>query len=98
MKSENKNETGSFPSKWDGLFKKAGILAEAFEVGRSQRSRSTMLGNFLAKNVDRPVPIWFEGRAGTARLRVVDARSGQRRYHFEVTWDAEPPSLVGQDS
>jgi hypothetical protein len=47
------------------------------------------MGNFLARNLEREVPIEVEGRAGTARLNAAAARGRQRRYYFEVRWDGE---------
>jgi hypothetical protein len=84
-------------SEWVALFRKAGVQLDALESAKSHHARATLLGNFLAMNLGREVPIEVDGRMGTACLRSVDAGKRQRRYFFEVRWDGEPPADPGLD-
>jgi hypothetical protein len=86
------DEVGLLPGHWEDLFRKAGVQVEVLDAARSHRARATLLGNFLARNRDRVVPIEVDGRPGTARLCASDAGKRQRRYFFVVTFEDEEPS------
>src|SRR5689334_10814994 len=88
---EKKTPPGLIPSEWEDLFRKAGIQVDALDAAKSHRARATLLGNFLAQNLDREVPIEVDGRPGMARLRVADAGKRQRRYYFEIRWETGTP-------
>jgi hypothetical protein len=70
---------------WEPLCRSAGVLADGLDASRSPRSRSTTIGQYFVRNVNRPVTIDREGRTGTARLIDIEAR--QRRYAFAIRWD-----------
>ncbi len=74
-------------AKWEILFKKAGIEREKLEATKSERARTTIIGNFLSQNVGREVPIEINGQIGKATLRVVVGSAKQKRYFFEILWD-----------
>ena len=74
-------------SKWESLFKKAGIETERLDAAKSEKARTTILGNFLAQNVGREVPIEHKGITGKATLRMEVGRGKQKQYWFEVRWD-----------
>ena len=94
-----KSTRGLSPSEWEPLFRAAGILVPDPSIATSQRARDTVLGSFLAKNLNREVPVEVDGMQGRARLRVADAGQRRRRYFFEITLDdsAEPPPQPESD-
>jgi hypothetical protein len=94
MSDRNKTSAiGLTPGEWEDLFRRAGVQTDALDGNKSHRSRATLLGNFLARNLDREIAIEVDGRTGTARLRAADAGKRQRRYYFEVTWDGTGPAV-----
>ena len=80
---------GLLPSEWEAIFRRAKVRVESLEEAKSLRARATHIGNYLAQNLDREVPIQVNGRTGKARLRFLEAGRKQRRYFFEVEWDDE---------
>jgi hypothetical protein len=70
---------------WEPIFRAAGVLAEALDPSKPARSRSTRIGGFLARHLNRPRPMEHGGRHGTARLLALEGR--QRRYAFAIRWD-----------
>ena len=72
---------------WEALFKKAGVETDRLDAAKSEKARTTILGNFLAQNVGREVPIEVKGRTGKATLRMNVGRGRQKHYHFEIRWD-----------
>jgi hypothetical protein len=84
MKSKH---SGAPASKWESLFKGAGIETERLDAAKSEKARTTILGNFLAQNVGREVPIEVKGRTGMATLRMNVGRGKRKQYWFEVRWD-----------
>jgi hypothetical protein len=80
-------QIGSPASKWEALFKKVGVETDRLDAARSEKARMTILGNFLAQNVGREVPIEVKGRTGKATLRMNVGRGRQKHYHFEIVWD-----------
>jgi hypothetical protein len=89
-------ELGMTAGKLEDLFKHAGIPADELDHAKSSRAKSTRIGAFLNRHLDREVPIELEGRTGTAILRRREARSNQKRYYFEVQWDSEDASPAEQ--
>lgn len=85
---------GLLPGEWESLFRTAKILIETLDGARSQRARSTIVGNFLGRHIDRAVPLWMGERSGTATLRCVSAGSRQRRFWFDVAWSTEPHASI----
>lgn len=85
-------------SKWESLFKKVGIEGERLEAAKSERAKTTIIGNFLAQNVDRQVPIEVNGRAGKVTLRMKLGRAKKKHYYFEVTWDGATNTASTQDT
>jgi hypothetical protein len=91
---KQESDKGMLPSQWERLFRMANVEVEALDKAKSHRSRATLLGNFLARNLDRMVPIEVDGRPGKARLLAEDAGQRQKRYYFEICWDGDgPPGL-----
>jgi hypothetical protein len=74
---------GCHAGNWEPLFRRANVLTDELVSG-SARAKATRIGRFLGQHRDREVPIEQSGLAGTARLRLVEARSRQRRYYFEI--------------
>jgi hypothetical protein len=83
-----KNHKGGLPARdWEPLFRKVGVERDRLDVAKSERGKTTILGNFLAQNVDREVPIAVNGRTGKATLRMKKGRSNTKQYYFEIVWD-----------
>jgi hypothetical protein len=86
-----KPESGMFPGRWEGLFRRANIQVEGLDSAKSSRARATLLGKFLAQHLDREVAIEVAGWPGKARLLAAAAGKKQRVYHFEITWEGGRP-------
>ena len=84
------------PAEWEEYFRKADLLCERLNSAKSERGKSTILGNFLGKLVGRQVPIEVGGRSGKAALRVERGRARRNLYYFEVSWDDVKPQVDGQ--
>ncbi len=85
---QNKHKQEGLPAgKWEPLFKKAGVEKERLEAAKSEKARTTILGNFLAQNVGREVPVEVNGQTGKATLHMIIGRAKQKQYLFEVVWD-----------
>jgi len=89
-------ELGMTAGTMEDLFTRAGILVDELTHAKSSRAKSTRIGAFLNRHLDREVPIEHEGRTAKAILRRREARSNQKRYYFEVRWDSEDESLAEQ--
>src|SRR5437763_3254763 len=76
------------PKDWEKFFREANVRAEALAECKSERSKSVKMGQFLSPHVGREVPIQVKGLTGRAVLRVEKGRSKEKRYFFEVHWDA----------
>jgi hypothetical protein len=101
--SRKKVQKGKPAAEWGRYFRQAGVLADKLENTKSARAKNTVLGNFLAQNVGREVPIEVRGRTGTARLCCKHGRANQKRYYLQVTWDKparrkKAPKLRGSAS
>ncbi len=83
-------------AEWLSSFRSAKVEIERLDAAKSARSRATIIGNFLARMLDREVPIEVDGRAGKATLRKSTGRARAKLYFFEVAFDDggsdEPPS------
>ncbi|HEX3599858.1 MAG TPA: hypothetical protein VHU84_06920 [Lacipirellulaceae bacterium] len=60
---------------------------ERLDAAKGEQGRATVIGNFLARMVNREVRIQVDGRTGKATLRSVPGRSRKVRYYFETFWD-----------
>jgi hypothetical protein len=89
---KQRTDAGLLPGQWEDLFRKADVQVEALDAAKSRQARATLLGNFLVRNLDREVPIEVKGRQGKARLRAVAVGRRQKRYFFEVRWEADGPA------
>ncbi|VTU00921.1 unnamed protein product [Gemmataceae bacterium] len=87
--AENEN-TKLTAEGWLRFFLRSNLLNKELTEAKSAKAKSILIGKFLGRNVDRTVPIQVGGRSGLATLRVEPRRSNQKRYFFEVRWDAEP--------
>jgi hypothetical protein len=76
---------------WLNIFRGAKVEAERLDAAKSAQGRATILGNFLARMVDREVPIEVDGRTGKATLRTAPGRGGKKLYWFDVAFDGDWP-------
>jgi hypothetical protein len=83
----NNLEPGMTAGKWEPIFRKAGVMTSDLDAAKSQKSKDTKLGSFLAQHAGREVRVVVAGRSGTARLCVKPGRSRQKLYYFQVRWD-----------
>jgi hypothetical protein len=82
-------------SEWEDYFKKAGVLIEKLDAAKSQKSKSTIIGSFLTRNVDRVVTIEHAGRQMQAKLRAFGERANGKTYAFEVALGENCDDPVG---
>ena len=88
MNNYNNAKSQWLPSaEWEALFRRAGIEADKLDVTKSSRSKSTIIGKWLSRNVDRESLIKVGDRTGHAILRVRLGRSRKKEYTFEICWD-----------
>jgi hypothetical protein len=87
---------GRPPRDWLGLFIPADVFQDRL-AQLNEKGRQTLAGQFLARKVDRPVPVTTEQGGGMATLRKSPCRSNQKRYHFEVVLqpDGAAPAPAG---
>ena len=78
-------------SRWEPYFRRAQVELHNLDSTKSSRAKSTAIGNFLARNVERTVLIAANDRTGRAKLCVRDGRARQRLYYVEVEWDGSSP-------
>jgi hypothetical protein len=83
------------PHQWEKYFRAAHVRVEELEACKSSRAKAIKIGQLLAPNVGREIPIEVDGRAGKAVLRVQEGRSKERRYFFEVFWDSPEAGETG---
>ena len=74
-------------AEWAKIFEMAKVETDRLTAARSAHSRSTIMGNFLARFIGREVRIEVNGRTGTATLKLAPGRANQKRYYFEISWD-----------
>jgi hypothetical protein len=91
MTSQQPKAPGLPAGQLEQVFRKANVLVAELDNAASQRSKATLLGNFLKKNLDREVPIEVRGCLGKGTLRMNAERSKQKLYYFEVRWDGPHP-------
>jgi hypothetical protein len=91
MSERNKKPagTGLPASEWLNIFRAAKVEVERLDAAKGEQGRATVIGNFLARMVNREVRIQVDGRTGKATLRSVPGRSRQVRYYFEIAWDED---------
>jgi hypothetical protein len=76
-------DAGRVPADWAPLFDQARLLPEKLQ-GTNERSRATVVGQFLGSKLDRPVIIESESQTLELTLRKRDGRSRKKYYYFEV--------------
>jgi hypothetical protein len=81
---------GAHLSEWETCFRTARVVGERLEAAKSQRGKTTLMGNFLSPMIDRTVPVVGNGRTGMATLAREEVRSRLRLYYFRVEWDLQP--------
>jgi hypothetical protein len=94
--SNNRSEKvalGIPAGEWQKIFRDAGVEKERLDAAQSDKGRATIIGNFLGRQINRPVDIEVNGRGGKATLRSAPGRSGKTLYYFEIDWDEEQPAL-----
>lgn len=74
---------------WEPYFRKANVRVEDLDASKSSRSKTIKIGQFLSPNVGREVPIQVGDRSGKAVLRVEEGHAKEKRYFFEIMWDAD---------
>jgi hypothetical protein len=79
---------GRKPAEWVPVIRDAGLLQHELGNAASDRARATVVGKFLGGRLGRAVPIAVGDSAGTATLRAQQGHARQRRYWFEVSWEA----------
>lgn len=87
MEATGDNNVGLATGEWERYFQHAKVATDKLNNDKSTKSKATTMGTFLARNVDREIPIEVRGRIGKATLRKVEGRSRKVRYHFEIVWD-----------
>lgn len=88
---ETRDDSGRPASEWESIFRRARVMVEELDVTASSRSRATRIGRFLGPLLGRPVPVQVRDRQGTAILRVHEGRARERRYYFDIAWQAGEP-------
>jgi hypothetical protein len=87
-------ERGLTASRWEAIFRSASVLTDELGPGRSQRSKETRIGDYLARNLGRSVGVRISGGNGTATLRRREGRARRKLYYFEVV-QTEPDDQEG---
>jgi hypothetical protein len=77
------DQAGKAAKDWIPAFSATQVLRDQLITG-SDRSKSTLIGSFLAARVERSVPIETPAGPGTATLRCHAVRSGRKAYYFEI--------------
>jgi hypothetical protein len=77
------DQAGKAAKDWLPAFSATQVLRDQLITG-SDRSKSTLIGSFLAARVERSVPIETAAGPGTATLRCHAVRSGRKAYYFEI--------------
>lgn len=83
--------TGLPAGEWLNIFRSAKVEVERLDAAKSAQGRSTIIGNFLARMVNRTVPIEVDGRTGKATLRTAAGRGNKKLYWFDVSFDGDQP-------
>ena len=82
-----KHHTPGLPARdWEPFFVAAKVLIEKLNDAKSSHSKTVIMGQFLSPLVGSEVPIQVDGRVGKAKLCVIEGRSKEKRYFFEVSW------------
>ena len=89
---------GQPPADWLEFFRGAKVEIDRLEAAKSRQGQVTVAANFLARMVDREVPIEVDGRAGKATLRVAPGRSRRKVYYFEVVFEDDDQSGSDEDA
>ena len=89
---DNKSAGAGLPAgEWLNIFRGAKVEAERLDAAKSAQGRATIIGNFLARMVDREVRIEVDGRTGKATLRTAPGRGNKKVYWFDVIFDGDQP-------
>jgi hypothetical protein len=70
------------------LFIKAGVRADELTDTKSSQAKAIKIGQFFTPLVGREVVIQVKGRTGKAVLRVEKGRANEKRYYFDISWQA----------
>ena len=89
---------GQPPAEWEPVFQVAGVLDQELGSAVKNRAKSTRIGRYLSQHIGREVQVEYGDSTLTARLRVVEGRSRQKRYHFEVMNAEERPDAPPEPS
>ena len=82
-----KHQTPGLPAReWEAFFLAAKVLIERINDAKSSHSKTVIMGQFLSPLVGSEVLIQVNGQVGKAKLCVVEGRSKEKRYFFEVRW------------
>jgi hypothetical protein len=88
---------GSTASEWVGIFRAANVEKEKLIATASDRGRSTVVGNWLAKNVGRHADVEADGRLLRAEVRSRKAARGRGTlYWLELTELGEAAEARGE--
>ena len=94
--TEPAQDIGRSARELESLFRSTGILVEKLNQCKSPRGRSTVIGNYLSRLINRSTTVVEhipEERQGTAVLRTATRSHGnQKVYFFNVRWD-DPPEV-----
>jgi hypothetical protein len=83
---------GQVPKDWVTVFRQTEVYQDKL-AGKNQHGQVTAVGKVLAGKVNRSVRIHTPLGPATAVLCKTDGRSGQTRYHFEVTYEGKPDAV-----
>ena len=93
MSDRNKqpDNTGLPAGEWFNIFRGEKVEVERLDAAKSAQGKSTIIGNFLARMVDREFTIEVDGRTGKAKLRTAAGRGNKKLYWFDVSFDGDEP-------
>jgi hypothetical protein len=86
-REEDSAASGLPAGEWLNIFRSAKVEVERLDATKSARGRATIIGNFLARMLNRSVPIEVDGRPGKATLRKEAGRARKQLYYFEVVFE-----------
>jgi len=79
------------------LFCAANVLAGELDSGKTLKAKSTRIGQFLKKHVNRKIAFEHDSGNGLAILRRRDGRANKKFYYFEVEFIDNEPTDQGID-
>jgi len=84
--ANNVQTTGLRAGELEPVFRRAGVLREELERAKSVKSKATLIGNFLSKNLNREVAVEVNGRLGKAVVKQELGAARAKFYRIEVSW------------